>query len=434
MKDKFVIYGCGISGISSASYLQSKDIEFKLLINDEEIIKESVKPYLNNLIYRKDFLSGNYLDYVLVRSPGIPHYDEIIKYCYNHNIGVISEIELAYHFNNKGKYIVITGSNGKTTTVTLISEILKEANKPYLLVGNIGKPLIDYIDMINEDTYVVLEISSFQLENTYSKLADVASITNLTPNHLNHVISLDYYYQSKLKLIDLVKYEGMFFINNDDQIIITNLNPIKKCTTFSLINSSSDYYFDKSVIYHNGESYTVKHPFLIGKHNQYNVLLAFAICHYLEIETSIIIKAIEEFKGVEFRLQRLGTYHGIEIYNDAKSTTPLSTLAAINSFNDKTIIHILLGGQSKNLSYSCLAKSNIKYYLYGEAKEEIKQELDGKLYHDIKEAYLAALNNAKANEVILLSPACASFDQFTSYIERGKYFTNLVKEVGLDYE
>ena len=405
---KYLLYGAGVSNIACAKLLAKHNIHFTFLVNENETTKEALRIYNNQIIYKENLDYEILNNYTIVRSPGIPHFDDVLKYCYEHNIKVISEIELALMFNNKGRYLVITGSNGKTTVVSMLYQILKLYSQNTILAGNIGVPLTEFIEQIDDHTNIILETSSFQLEDTYSLKPFIGTILNLTPNHLNHVESLDYYYQSKLKLIQNCE---TFILNIDDKNLISNPIRSNKVVTVSLLDKKADYH------YHNGyiNKNRVHHPFLIGRHNRYNVLFCYAICYLIKIPKDIIIQGIESFKGVEYRLQFLGLYKNIKIYNDAKSTTPESTKAAIDAFDDKTKISLLIGGQSKNLDFSILQKQNVSSFAYGEAKEEIKKYLPSTLiFNNLKEAFLASLNS-NAN-VILLSPACASFDSLVSYM------------------
>ena len=421
---KYLLYGAGISNLCCAKFLTKRKIDFEFLVKDDEKDNEVLGRFKNKIITISNLDYERLKDYVIVRSPGIPHFDNVLKYCYENKIKVISEIELALSFNNKGKYIVITGSNGKTTVVSLLYNIFKSVYPSTVLAGNIGVPLIEFVDQINDDTNVILEISSFQLEDTYSLKPLIGAILNLTPNHLNHVESIEYYYQSKLKLVEWSK---IFILNFDDENLYKYIYINNNIISISLNNKKAHFYYSNGVI----NDVEVHHPFLIGRHNRYNVLFSYAIGVLLNIPKDILLKKIEDFKGVEFRLQRLGKYKNLIIYNDAKSTTPESTKAALDAFNKDTKIYLLLGGRTKNLDFSILKKDNVKYYTYGEAKDEIKKYIPQALiFNDIKDAFYEALKEKEG--VILLSPACASFDQFSSFVERGKYFTNLVKEVGID--
>lgn len=435
MKEKYVIYGAGKSAIGVASYCEKHEIPFKLLIKEKEKDLAILQPFHDHIIHLGDFLLDDYRDYTLVRSPGIPHFDDVIRFCYSHAIGVISEIEFAYYYHPVGKYILITGSNGKTTTATLLYEIFQAANFDVYLLGNIGDPLIDSIDKIKEDTYVILEISSFQLENTYSLRCIACVITNLTPNHLDHCINLDYYYRSKMKILELLEADGTFFYNIDDHEIANRLDTYKKTITYSLENLTADYLYDDGHIQVNKvHRFDVVHPYLIGAHNCYNVVCAFAIADHFTIPSPIILAAISSFHGIPYRLQKESEIRGIVIYNDSKSTTITSTLSAISVFQGKKI-HLLLGGRSKHLPYEELKQAGISYYPFGEAKQEIAQLLNIQQEYDtVKDAFLAALEQATIGEVILFSPACSSFDAFKNFEERGQYFHELVNEVGKTYE
>lgn len=356
---------------------------------------------------------------LIIRSPGISISHPLIMLAYKKSIEIISEIEFAYRINSKGKIIALTGSNGKTSTLTYTYQILKHYYKDIYLVGNSGIPYSSIVDKVNEDTIILLELSNFQLENIYSLSPYISIILNISENHLDKVANYDEYVKSKLKITN--NSQNLILFKDDDL-----LNNIKhKNITYISECKNRDYYLKDLDIYRGYKKYiSLETTNLYGKHNLINLMFAISICNKLGINKTLINKVLPSIEGVKYRLEFIKEIGGVKIFNDGKSTTPYSVEAAINAFPHKNI-HLIIGGKNKNLDFNFLNKyENIKFYAYGEAKEDLSATLGAKTYENFKEAYKNI--NAKKGEVIIYSPGCASYDQFKDYVERSKAFEDLI--------
>ncbi len=422
---KYLLYGYGLTNKAVAKELSKRGLDFAILVNKDEadeidnysvILTESVS---DNQLFQYDYL---------IRSPGIPLRDSLLQKYKSNGGEILSEIELAYRFNPKGIIIAITGSNGKTTTLTYLQQLLQEDFKVYML-GNNDVPYISAIGEITSRSVVLLELSNFQLENIDTFKPTIAAITSLSPNHLDKVESLETYYESKFRLLSNMDDQSLFILNLDDELIVQRLQDYPYPDLSFSLSKPADYYFANGFIYE-GEKVLCSTAGLLGKHNISNLLLCLAIARRLGVSVSRINQCVKKLKGPKYRLEYLRSIKGVAIYNDAKSTAPAATIKAIESFPNREL-HILIGGEDKNLDFSCLAiYPHVHYYAYGQAREKIINQISCAWYGTtLSEAFSAALRNAQEKEIIVLSPSCASFDQFKNYCERGKYFEQLVFSV-----
>lgn len=395
---KYLLLGYGRSNMEVKKILDKLEIEYKIFHGFKDDIEEKCLDDVD----------------IIVRSPGISLSHPLLMLANLKGIGIISEIDFAYSFNNKGIIIGCTGSNGKTSTLYYLYQILKNKYDDVILVGNNGIPYSSMIDKIKDETIVLLELSSFQLENTSKLKLDYAVVTNISENHLDNVANYDEYIKSKIKIFSLLKEKGKGLINLDDTILkhINLANPIyfsfDKKNSINIKNELKDFESKR----------------IIGLHNKYNILISYILAIELGLEKENIINYLDNVKGVKYRLEYLKDINNVSIYNDGKSSTPNSVLAALNSFQNKKI-HLILGGRDKNLDFSILKEvKNVEFYAYGEIKETLKKVLNAKIYDTFKSAYNAI--NAKENEVILFSPGCTSFDQFKDYEERSLEFERMI--------
>ena len=391
----------------------NKSVEKILIKNkyDYKIHDDSVSEINENILLDVD---------LIIRSPGISLSHPLLMIAYKNNIKIISEIEFSYLLNNKGKIVALTASNGKTSTLFYTYQILKYYYDDVIFIGNNGIPYSSCIDRINENTIVLLELSSFQLENTYSLKPFISCITNISENHLDKVANYQEYISSKLKILNNAEN---IILNKDDGILTKIL---KDNITYISKDLNSDYYFENDKIYFNKSIIidNFNNPNLVGEHNKLNLLFAIAICHKVGLSYEKISKVINKIEGVKYRLEYLKDLNGVLIYNDGKSTTPNSCKIAIDSFRNK-IIHLILGGRNKDLDFSILKDyENVKFYAYGEAKNDISSVLKCNIFESFYDAYEAI--DAKKGEIIIFSPGCTSFDQFKSYIERSIAFEKFI--------
>ena len=385
-----LLIGRGISNLSLKKELE-KNNKVTFAIEDYENLDEFS-------IYKKDVNINDY-DLFFV-SPGVRNDDELYLKLKENNKIISSELEYSLNKLKDNKIIAITGSNGKTTVASLLSHVLKRKNIKHVLAGNIGDPLINYIN-IDKDTLIVLEVSSFQLERINNLKPYISVITNITPNHLDRH-SLNEYIEIKKKIY-LYQDESNYLITNYDTYNKYKFTP--KCKIIKI---------NKSII---------KSKYLLGNHNRYNINFVIQVLKILKIKN--YIKDIKSFKGVKYRLEYLGKYNKTKIYNDAKSTTIYSTIEAIKLLNKNTLL--ILGGRNKNIDYSIIKKYKIKeIIIYGEEAKLTK--LNIKKFDSLKDIFIFLKDNINKYKNILYSPGFTSLDQYNNYKERGEEFERLCKE------
>ena len=350
------------------------------------------------------------------------------------NIKVIGEMELAYLLGARPK-VSVTGSNGKSTTVKLIEHIFLNSKKNAEAVGNIGKPLSMFCNSKNK--VLINEVSSFQLETIEKYFSQIGVVLNITPNHLDRHKDFEVYKKEKLKLLKSSKIK---IINYDDK----NLNFYKNKNTFyvSLNKKVKGVYIENDYIILNINRkiklLKINELRLKGKHNLYNVMFSCLVSFLLKVKIKDIKNGVRTFCGLEHRLEKVATHKGITFINDSKSTSIDSCLVAVNSFSNNVIL--LIGGKDKNLDYKPMFqsfKNNIKkIIIYGETKQKMEQDLilskscvEYVVCNNLKEAIEFSFKIAKREDTVLLSPATSSFDEFSSFNERGEYFSKLVKEI-----
>lgn len=432
---KIFILGIARSGYEAAKLLNDYNNEILItdVKNDERALELS-KLGINVVITDKqDELLDDSFDLV-IKNPGIRYDNKVVLKAKKLNIKVINEVELSFHFLKKGvKVIGVTGSNGKTTTVNLIYEMFKKDKKDVYLGGNVGTPLSSFVRDIMPGSYLVLEISDHQLVDMYNFKTDISVLTNITKTHLDFHPSYEVYKQMKMKIFNHHTKDNYAILNfdnteyNDDIINSTKLY-------FGSSNECTCYY-DENKIYFDGEEFiNTKDILLKGNHNYQNIAASIIVCKLCGVKNDSIIDVLKEFKGVEHRLEYVGESRGIKFYNDSKATNCVSTNIALKSFKVPTIL--LLGGLDRGHDFHDLDKSMdyVKEIIsFGETKERIKtyaNEINKpvKSFDTLKEAFKEALNTSKPGDVVLLSPACASWDQYKSFEERGNEFKSLVKE------
>lgn len=437
---KILILGLSKSGISAAKYLNSHGADvFITELREQKPEDGSRIEELNALgikvemgSHSEEFINESYMT---VTSPGIPPHSKIFKKLEEANISIISEVELAYQESRK-PFIAITGTNGKTTTTALTAHILKEEFKAEAC-GNIGNPPCDLIEK-NLD-YFVCEMSSYQIATSNAFQAQIACWLNFTPDHLEWHGGLENYFDAKAKLFKSPQTPPFAIFNGVDE----------KLLEFSKTVSSQIFLFAKEVedncsyvkneaVYfkRNGKEEHIidlKDCPLVGEHNYQNIMCAVIVAKLVGVDNEKIVSAIKSFKSPEHRLELVREYKGITFYNDSKATNPEAAIVAIKSFNN-TDVTLIAGGRDKNtdLTEFCQEiKNHIKtVILIGEATERFEENLKKNGFDNIiiEKSLERGLENAidKAIElnpkVVLLSPACASFDMFKSYEERGKVF------------
>jgi UDP-N-acetylmuramoylalanine--D-glutamate ligase len=449
LSKRIVILGSGESGTGAALLAQAKG--FDVFVSDMGKIADQYKAELNEagIDYEEDrhtiakILNAD----EIIKSPGIPNTADIIQQAHHKHIPVISEIEFAGRYST-AKKICITGTNGKTTTTSLVYHLLKTAGMNVAVGGNIGTSFARLI-LSGEYDYYVLEISSFQLDDMYRFKADIAVITNITPDHLDRYdYKLENYADAKFRITQNQTENDVFIYCADDDITVQNLNRIKgDATTYTFaydrenkpgawiaqgelhVQLNKEETNNSKIMYSNELS-------LRGRHNGYNSMAAAIIGQVLNIRKDTIRESLMSFQNVEHRLEHVITIGGVEYINDSKATNVNSAWYALESM-EKPVIWIA-GGVDKGNDYSLL-----KPLVKEKVRIIICMGIDNRKIHEAfgtdvdmivnttsaKEAVHVAQKLARAGEAVLLSPACASFDLFKNYEDRGRQFKNAVREL-----
>ena len=443
MNKKISILGGGESGTGASILAKLKG--YDVFLSDSGTIQQKYKDLLNE--HAVEWEEGKHSNQriieaeEIIKSPGIPDTSEIIQFIKNNHIPIVSEIEFASRYTN-AKMICITGSNGKTTTTMLIYHILQKANLNVGLAGNVGQSLALQVAQSNFD-YFVIELSSFQLDYMFNFKADIAILLNITPDHLDwYHYNFSLYADSKFRITRNQDKTCFFLYNTDDKVIIDRLKDIKtdsEFVPFSILTEveKGGYLNDKNLIinYNTLFEMNIYDLALQGKHNVYNSLAAGLSAKILDIKNPIIRESLADFKGVEHRLEKFIKVHGILFINDSKSTNINSCWYALESMEKRTVW--IAGGIDKGNDYSilkelvkekviaivALGKNNTKIH---EAFDDIVQVVD---VLSMEDAVKASYYLAKDDEVVLLSPACASFDLFKNYEDRGRQFKQCVRKL-----
>lgn len=445
---KTLVLGAGKSGVAAADFLAKRGVTVAL--HDKKPIEnwtEAAKALKEKKIGLLDGQIPSWLldqiDLVVI-SPGVPTNSIPSRYVDRKDGEVIGEIELAYRFL-QGKIVGITGSNGKTTTTTLIGEILKNAGIETQVGGNIGTPLIDLVESSIDKTWTVCELSSFQLETIKDFRPNVAVALNVTPNHLDRYDFFSDYAAAKHQLFMNQTAEDTAILNADDEI--TNdwaKNLRAKVILFSVKKELNEGLFLRGrelICRANGEEKiltTRDEIFLRGLHNVENVLASFAAGLACGASPDSMRETVKNFKGVEHRIEFVAEIAGVKFYNDSKATSVDATLKAVEALGeDGGKINLILGGRGKNAPYaplvSLIEKSARKLILIGEDADNIENQLKNHAEiiraDSMADAVKKGFENAEKGDAILLAPACASFDMFSSFEERGKEFKKNVAEL-----
>jgi UDP-N-acetylmuramoylalanine--D-glutamate ligase len=381
---------------------------------------------------------------MIVPSPGVPVLPEL-EAARSQGVRLLSEIELAYAFL-KGTIVGITGTNGKSTTTTLAHKILKEGGLQAFLAGNIGTPLISFVENSRDDHIYVTEVSSFQLKLIEQFRAGISVFLNISPDHLDWHPSFDDYYESKRNLISTQKEDDTAILNHDDPLIWalteTGKSRIYAFSRKEEVERGCFLREDWIILKDSQEENlmrTSEIP-LFGIHNLENVMASALVGHAMGLPIARIRESITRFKGLEHRLEKVTAIREIEFFNDSKATNVDASLKSIQSFDRKIIL--ILGGRDKGGNFKKLkepVEEKVKnIILIGEASEKIRKALEGsapiQTVSSLKEAVRVGYSKAEAGEAILLAPGCTSFDMFHDFEERGKIFKQEVSSLERDLE
>jgi len=443
---KVLVVGLGKSGLAAALFLRRKGAQVTVSdVRSAESLAREIPALLDEGIMVEagghGLLTFRRQDLIVV-SPGVPLDTPELEQVRKFGLPIIGELELAARFL-KGKILAITGSNGKTTTTALLGAILDEARIPVLVGGNIGVPVVGLIEQSTDDTWSVLEVSSFQLESTEQFHPNVAVILNITPDHLDRHGSFENYARAK---------ERIFAAQTEGDAVVLNADSAR--TAQAAARSSAKVYWfsiehpvwqgawveDGYVVCRGARDAAIEKVMplskipLKGEHNVENVVAAVCAARQAGAPADAIGRAIEKFQAVEHRLEFVATVNGVDFYNDSKATNVDATAKAVAAFQHG--IHLILGGKDKGSDYTTLSqllRERVRaVYTIGSAAAKIESQLRGIISlhscETLDRAVSAAAAAARPGDVVLLAPACSSFDQFESYEHRGRVFKELVAE------
>lgn len=446
MAKRFVILGGGESGVGAALLAQQQG--YDVFLSDGSSLKDGYRNELKEAGI--EFEEGLHTEEKILnadevmKSPGIPEKAPIVKKIRAKGIPVISEVELAYRFKGDSKIIAITGSNGKTTTTALTYHICKEAGLDCALVGNIGDSFAKQVALDPKPLYVA-EISSFQLDDIITFRPDIAILTNITEDHLDRYdYQFENYIRSKFRITMNQQPGDHFIYCADDTITMKYINQFNILSNQLPISMKRDlpngaFIKDGDMYVRTGQDFTSMSVFdfaLKGKHNHYNTMAACVAAATLDIRKEKIRDAVQNFQALEHRMEHVATIRGVEFINDSKATNVNSTWYALESMTKPTVL--ILGGVDKGNDYALLdelVKEKVRAIIcLGKDNRKIHEAFEGMVSTIVDtatalECVQAAFHFASKGDVVLLSPACASFDLFRNYEDRGLQFKKAVKEL-----
>lgn len=431
---KFFILGMARSGYEVAKLLAKDNTVFITDMKEQDGDKVKELESLGVIFILSDnptdLLDDSYD--IMVKNPGIKYDHPTVVKAKNMGIPVINEVEVAYHYLDSNVNIIgVTGSNGKTTTVSIIYEIMKKAfGDKVFLAGNIGTPLCHFVSDIKSGDYLVMEISDHQLCDMYEFKTNVSVMTNIYDCHADFHDGHDKYVQTKKKIFMNHGKDDVNIINKDNKEEMAITRDIKGINYY--FNGKDAYFKDGYIYYNNKKIINTNRIILKGKHNYENIMCAILATKKYGVSDKIIQDVVSNFGGVEHRLEYVGNINGRDVYNDSKSTNTESTVIALNSFDRPTVL--IMGGLDRGHSFDALTKpmSHTKLVVaYGETKNRIKEfchsiDIPCEICDDLVSATDIAYNNSIEGDVILLSPACASWDQFPDFETRGRLFKDTI--------
>lgn len=442
---KILILGFARSGYEVAKYLIGKDNE--VILNDSKAEDSHDLEKINELKeLGVKFIFGSHPDNLLdssfdflIKNPGVPINHKYVLMAKDLNIEVINEVEMAYRLLPDGiKIIGITGTNGKTTTTTLTYEILKKAyGERVVLAGNIGFPLCSFLTTLNNDSILVMEVSCQQLENLSTFKPNIAVMTNLSPAHIDFFKSYDNYKRVKSKLFKNQKNEDIAILNIENKDVMDETKDILATTKFfsseNIINGS--YLKDNNIYYYDEVVMSCDDVKIVGKHNLENVMAAIMVAKELGVTNDIICDVISSFSGVEHRLEYVDTINDVMFYNDTEATNIKCTQIALSSFNKPIIL--ILGGLERGQDFTELTPfmKNVKSIVaIGQCRERVLEYgksigVDTYSYEYLTDGFDKCVEVSKSGDIILLSPASASWDQYKECEIRGAEFKKKVEEL-----
>jgi UDP-N-acetylmuramoylalanine--D-glutamate ligase len=430
---KALILGGARSGFAAAKLACAKGYEVVLM--DESIIENPSFTHPALTIFDggfKEEVLNQEFD-VIIKNPGIPYTHPFVKACEKKQ-PLYNEIEFALFFVPLYTVCAITGTNGKTTTTEVLGHIFKSCSPHGISAGNNGLPLSQVVyDHPFDPMLVSCEIAAFQLLDTHTFKPKVATILNLTPDHLDVFPNTDEYYKAKWRIVSNLDETDTFILNIDDENILASQPKNLKCKvlTISLTQDADIMVMGNKIIMNGRVIFSKDEVPLVGDHNLFNVMVAAAMAIIVGIEAMKLSRAIASFKGVAHRIEYVNSINGVKIYNDSKATNVEATIVALKAFNHP--IHLLAGGYDKHLPFDVLKEYETKIQsmvVFGETKHQLKALFnDAIVVENMEEALKESLKLAIKGDVIVLSPACASYDQFKNFEDRGDQFKALVNNL-----
>ena len=428
-----LVIGAARSGVAVSKVLLENG--YHVIVTDSKEVPEKADlEALGIEVYddgHPDFLKEKEYAFI-VKNPGIPYRVPFVHYFVEQKVRIYTEIEVAYRFARNFEYAAVTGTDGKTTVTTILYEMLNRQKKS-LVAGNIGTPLCELALEHKEENYnVALELSNFQLLGIETFRPHVSCVTNLAPDHLDYMDSLEAYYQSKMNIYENTTKEDYFIRNVDDENVMKYAQNIPcHVIDFSLKRKDVDLYKDDTYAYYKDvQLFKLSDLKIVGEFNCGNAMMASCMAYIMGVSLFNIQEVIREFSGVEHRIEYVDTIDNVRFYNDSKATNTHAACAGLSAF-DKNVI-LLCGGKDKHISFEDLKQYDSvvkKCFSFGQTKDRFKDIFTNqKSVETMKDAFEQAVLYAKPNDVVLLCPACSSFDQFKNYETRGEIFKQMVHD------
>jgi UDP-N-acetylmuramoylalanine--D-glutamate ligase len=432
MKKNIGILGLGKSGVAAANLAVKLGYNVFAIDSRENKVKNLNKKIIKEFEGHSDKILNSD---IIIKSPGVHSDILVLKKAREQKIKIMSELAFSLENSKYKKIIAVTGTNGKTTVTDLISKIIKFVHKDSIVSGNIGFPLADKALKTAETTFITMELSSYQLGDTPDFRPGISVLLNITPDHLKYHKTMEAYVSAKENVFINQRYGDFTVLNYDDKICRKMSEKTKaEVVFFSKKPLKKGVFYDGgNIVINIKEKHSIIKPKIniIGMHNIENILAAVTASYVAGVKPSVIEKIVSKYKGVEHRIEFVKTLKGVDYYNDSKSTNVDSARVALESF-DKNIL-IIMGGRDKGIPYTPLrelVKQRVKsIFLIGEASDKIKRDLSGASFVDcgnMENAVKLMFRAAVRGDIALLSPACASFDQFKNFEERGKVFKKMV--------
>lgn len=446
--EKYLVYGLGVTGISTIKTLDKIGAEVYVYVDSpKEELEEGfnkLKGFKYTFLEKIDDDTLKDID-IMVKSPGIPMENKNVETAIKNNLEIISDLELAYRLFPNRNLIAITGTNGKTTTTSLLTEILKTAGKNAKFVGNIGVGMLWEIYNSSEDDYFVIECSSFQLESVNTFRTKTSGLINITPDHIDWHKSMENYIKAKSNIFAFQDKSDTLVVNIDGEIVPDIIKKAKSNIIKTSKNQILDYgiYLEDEIIKYNNKKeiidiMKISELGIIGMHNVENAMIAIGMAISENIDLNSIIEACKLFTGVEHRMEFVRELNGVKYYNDSKGTNVDASIKAVESF-DKPII-LIAGGYDKKADlddFFKVLKGRVKnIILMGQTKEKFAEKAyeykipNVNLVKDMEEAIDIAVKSGEKDDIVLLSPASASWGMYKNFEIRGRHFKEIVNSLG----